>query len=114
VLKDKSVEQAFSGLPEDGWTWSVVQGNLTELCQAANKSMSWLLKVLHNYVLEEVATLRKTLEEGLRGGFEGLKPTIHLPMARRSACSYITAVCRTGLQNGWLCSGNRKPTASVW
>lgn len=67
MLKDKSVEQAFSGLPEDGWTWSVVQGNLTELCQAANKSMSWLLKVLHNYVLEEVATLRKTLEEGLRG-----------------------------------------------
>jgi hypothetical protein len=67
VLKGKSVERAFSGLPEDGWTWSVVQENLTELCQAAKKSMSWLLKVLHNYVLEEVATLRKTLEEGLRG-----------------------------------------------
>jgi fibronectin type III domain protein len=31
VLKGKSIEQAFSGLPEDGWTWSVVQENLTEL-----------------------------------------------------------------------------------
>jgi hypothetical protein len=40
---------------------------LSELCQAANKSVSWLLKTLHNYVLEELATLRKMLETGVRG-----------------------------------------------
>jgi len=29
ALKGKSVEQAFSEFPEEGWTWSVVQENLT-------------------------------------------------------------------------------------
>jgi len=66
VLKGKTVEQAFSGLPEDGWTWSVVQENLTELCQAANKSMSWLLKTLSSRILEQLEPLRKTLEEDVR------------------------------------------------
>jgi len=66
VLKGKTVEQAFSGLPEDGWTWSVVQENLTELCQAANKSMSSLLKTLSSRILEQLEPLRKTLEEDVR------------------------------------------------
>jgi hypothetical protein len=39
VLKGKSVEQAFGGLPEDSWTWSVVRENLSELCEAAGKSL---------------------------------------------------------------------------
>jgi hypothetical protein len=67
VLKGKSVEQAFSGLPEDSWTWSVVRENLSELCDASGKTMPWLLKSLHSHVLEELAGLRQTLEEGLRG-----------------------------------------------
>ena len=50
VLKGKSLEQDFSGLPEDGWTWAVVRENPTELCEAANKSMSWLLKTLHSHI----------------------------------------------------------------
>ena len=41
ALKGKGVEQAFSGLPEDGWTWSVVRENLSLLCEAANKSLPW-------------------------------------------------------------------------
>jgi len=67
VLKGKSVEQAFGGLPEDSWTWSVVRENLSELCEAAGKSMAWLLKALHGHTLEELTGLRKTLEDGLRG-----------------------------------------------
>ena len=59
-------EQAFSGLPEGVWTWGIVRENLAELCQAAGKTMPWLLKALSNYLLEELATLRKTLEEGVR------------------------------------------------
>ena len=66
VLKGKSVEQDFSGLPEDGWTWAVVRENLTELCEAANKSMSWLLKTLRSHILEQQNTSRKTLEDGVR------------------------------------------------
>jgi hypothetical protein len=66
VLKGKSVEQAFSGLPEDSWTWSVVRENLSLLCEAANKSLPWLLKTLHADVLEELVGLRKTLEDGVR------------------------------------------------
>jgi hypothetical protein len=66
VLKGKSVEQAFSGLPEDGWTWSVVRENLSLLCEAVGKSLPWLLQTLHALVMEELATLRKTLEEGVR------------------------------------------------
>jgi hypothetical protein len=66
VLKGKSVEQAFSGLPEEGWTWSVVRENLSELCEAAGKSLAWLLKTLHAQVMEELAGLRKTLEDGVR------------------------------------------------
>ena len=67
VLKGKSVEQAFSELPEEGWTWSIVRENLSELCDASGKGMPWLLKTLHNHALEELAGLRKTLEDGLRG-----------------------------------------------
>jgi hypothetical protein len=67
VCKSKtSFEQAFSGLPEGGWTWGIVRENLTELCQAAGKTMPWLLQALSNSSLEELATLRKTLEEGVR------------------------------------------------
>jgi hypothetical protein len=66
VLKGKSVEQAFSGLPEDGWTWSVVRENLSELCEAVGKSLPWLLKELHADVMEKLSGLRKTLEEGVR------------------------------------------------
>jgi hypothetical protein len=66
VLKGKSAEQDFSGLPEDRWTWAVVRENLAELCEAANKSMSWLLKTLHSHILEQRNTSRKTLEEGVR------------------------------------------------
>ena len=65
VLKGKSVEQAFSGLPEDGWTWSVVRENLSELCEAVGKSLSWLLKALHADVMEKLSGLHKTLEEGV-------------------------------------------------
>src|SRR5262249_44010798 len=67
VLKGKNVEQAFSGLPEDSWTWRIVRENLSELCDVSGKSMPWLLKTLHGHVLEELTTLRKTLEDGLRG-----------------------------------------------
>jgi hypothetical protein len=67
VLKGKSVEQAFSALPEAGWTWRIVRENLSELCEAAGKSLAWLLKTLHAQVMEELAGLRKTLEEGIRG-----------------------------------------------
>jgi len=67
VLKGKSVEHAFSGLPEDGWTWRIVRENLTELCEVSGKSMPWLLKTLHGHTLEELTALRKTLEDGLRG-----------------------------------------------
>ena len=63
VLKGKSVEQAFSGLPEDGWTWSVVRENLSELCEAVGKSLPWLLKELHADVMEKLSGLRKTLED---------------------------------------------------
>jgi hypothetical protein len=66
VLKGKSVEQAFSGLPEEGWTWSVVRENLSQLCEAAGKSLPWLLKTLHADILEGLASLRKTLEDGVR------------------------------------------------
>jgi len=67
VLKGKRVEHAFSGLPEDGWTWRIVRENLTELCEVSGKSMPWLLKTLHGHTLEELTALRKTLEDGLRG-----------------------------------------------
>jgi hypothetical protein len=67
VLKGKNVEQAFSGLPEEGWTWRIVRENLSELCEVASKSMPWLLKTLHGHVLEELTRLRKTLKVGLRG-----------------------------------------------
>jgi hypothetical protein len=66
VLKGKTVSEAFSGLPEGGWTWGIVRENLTELCQAAGKTMPWLLQALSNYLLEELATLRNILEEGVR------------------------------------------------
>ena len=66
VLKGKTVEQAFSGLPEDSWTWSVVRENLSLLCEAAGKSLPWLLKTLHAEVMEDLAGLRKTLEDGVR------------------------------------------------
>ena len=66
MLKGKSVEQAFSGLPEEGWTWSVVRENLSQLCEAAGKSLPWLLKTLHADILEGLASLRKTLEDGVR------------------------------------------------
>jgi hypothetical protein len=66
VLKGKTVKEAFSGLPEDGWTWSVVRENLSELCEAAGKGLPWLLKTLHAEVMEELAGLRKTLEDGVR------------------------------------------------
>ena len=67
VLKGKTVNEAFSGLPESDWTWRMVRENLTELCAAAGKTMPWLLKTLSNSSLEELAALRKTLEDGLRG-----------------------------------------------
>jgi hypothetical protein len=67
VLKGKNVEQAFSGLPEEGWTWRIVRENLSELCEVSGKSMPWLLKTLHSHTLEELTSLRKTLEDGLRG-----------------------------------------------
>jgi hypothetical protein len=67
LLKGKSVEQAFSGLPEGGWTWRIVREHLSELCEASGKSMPWLVKTLHGRALEELSGLRKTLEEGLRG-----------------------------------------------
>jgi len=66
VLNGKSVEQAFSGLPEDSWTWSVVRENLSLLCEAASKSLPWLLKTLHAFVMEELSGLRRTLEDGVR------------------------------------------------
>jgi len=66
VLKGKSVEPAFSGLPEDSWTWSVVRENLSELCEAVGKTLPWLLKTLHADVMEELAGLRNTLEDGVR------------------------------------------------
>ena len=66
VLKGKTVEQAFSGLPEEGWTWSVVRENLSLLCEAAGKSLPWLLKTLHAFVMEELSGLRRTLEDGVR------------------------------------------------
>ena len=66
VLNGKSVEQAFSGLPEDSWTWSVVRENLSLLCEAASKSLPWLLKTLHAFVIEELSGLRRTLEDGVR------------------------------------------------
>jgi hypothetical protein len=67
VLKGKSVEQAFSGLPEDSWIWRIVRENLSELCEVSGKSLPWLLKTLSSHVLEELTGLRKTLEDGLRG-----------------------------------------------
>jgi hypothetical protein len=67
VLKGKSVEQAFSGLPEDSWTWRIVRENLSELCDASGKTVPWLLKTMYSHALEELAGLRKTLEEGVRG-----------------------------------------------
>jgi hypothetical protein len=66
VLKGKSVEQAFNGLPEDGWSWATARENLNALCEAAGKSLPWLLKTLHAEVMEELAGLRKTLEDGVR------------------------------------------------
>jgi hypothetical protein len=66
VLKGKKSEQAFSGLPEKNWTWRIVRENLTELCEAAAKSLPWLLRTLHDHVLEGLAGLRKTLDEGMR------------------------------------------------
>ena len=66
ALKGKSVEQAFSEFPEEGWTWSVVRENLSQLCEAAGKSLPWLLKTLHADILEGLASLRKTLEDGVR------------------------------------------------
>jgi hypothetical protein len=66
VFKAKSFEQAFSALPEDSWTWSVVRENLSELCEAAGKSLEWLLKTLHADVMEQLAAARKTLEDGVR------------------------------------------------
>jgi hypothetical protein len=67
VLKRKTPEQAFSGLPEEGWTWRIVRENLSELCDASGKTVPWLLKTMHSHALEELAGLRKTLEDGLRG-----------------------------------------------
>jgi hypothetical protein len=66
VLKGESVNQPFSGLPEDGWRWATVRENLGALCEAAGKSLPWLLKTMHALVLEELAGLRQTLEEGVR------------------------------------------------
>jgi len=66
VLKGKTVKEAFSGLPEDGWTLATVRENLTALCEAAGKSLPWLLKTLHANVMEELAGLRETLEDGVR------------------------------------------------
>jgi hypothetical protein len=66
VLKEKTVGQAFSGLPQSDWTWGIVRQNLKELCEAATKTMPWLLKTLHNHVVEALASLRKTLEDGVR------------------------------------------------
>jgi hypothetical protein len=66
VLKGKTVTEAFSGLPEKDWTWATVNENLFELCEAVGKSLPWLLKTLHAEVMEELAGLRKTLEEGVR------------------------------------------------
>jgi hypothetical protein len=66
VLKGKTAKEAFSGLPEKDWTWATVKQNLSELCEAASKSMPWLLKTLHNRILEQLDPLRKTLEEGVR------------------------------------------------
>jgi hypothetical protein len=67
VLKGKNVEQAFSGLPEEGWSWRIVRENLSELCAASGKSLPWLLKTLHSHALEELSSLHKTLEDGLPG-----------------------------------------------
>src|SRR5262249_46554115 len=47
VLKGRSIEQAFSGLPEEGWTWRIVREHLSEICEVSGKSMPWLLKTLH-------------------------------------------------------------------
>jgi hypothetical protein len=67
VLKGKTtVREAFDCLPEDGWTYQIVRTNLTELCEVAGKSMTWLLKALSDRVLEQLASLRETLEEGVR------------------------------------------------
>jgi hypothetical protein len=66
VLKGKTVKEAFSGLPEKDWTWATVKQNLYKLCEAASKSMPWLLKTLPNRILEQLDPLRKTLEDGVR------------------------------------------------
>src|SRR6516162_8443713 len=59
MLKGKTPEQAFSGLPEDSWTWRIVRENFSELCDASGKTMPWLLKTLHGHALEELTGLRK-------------------------------------------------------
>jgi hypothetical protein len=66
VLKGKTVREAFDCLPEDGWTYQLVRTNLGELCEAAGKTLAWLLKTLSLHVLEQLASLRRTLEEGVR------------------------------------------------
>src|SRR4029077_9320833 len=61
VLNGKTVEQCFTGLPEDSWTWRVVRENLNELAEASRKSVSGILKSLHSQILEQLDGLRKAL-----------------------------------------------------
>jgi hypothetical protein len=66
MLKGNTVEQAFTGLPNEDWTWATVRENLNDLAEASGKSVPGILKTLHKHVLEELENLRETLEKGAR------------------------------------------------
>jgi hypothetical protein len=59
MLKGNTVEQAFTGLPNEDWTWATVRENLNDLAEASGKSVPGILKTLHKHVLEEARNSRE-------------------------------------------------------
>jgi hypothetical protein len=66
TIKGKTVSEAFTGLPVEGWTWAIVRENLGALAEGAGKSVAALLFALCRRVRDNLEELRATLAEGVR------------------------------------------------
>jgi hypothetical protein len=66
TIKGKTVHEAFTGLPVEGWTWAIVRENLNDLAEVSGKSVAALLLALCRRVRDELEELRATLVEGVR------------------------------------------------
>jgi hypothetical protein len=66
TIKGKTVNEAFTGLPVEGWTWAMIRENLNDLAEVSGKSVAALLFALCRRVRDELEELRATLAEGVR------------------------------------------------